>query len=236
MTAPWPPCCPQPWGGSAGRPRDPPRLSPAVAHFGAGSPPCPYLPPLPSPRSPGLQSHGGGPAHPDTATWERSPRGGAGLGKSCGLQGLMGLGCGKGHVQGLGQDMEGQKAPTNGPKCPWDHWGVPALPEVSATGPGAEESPIAAVTWVGVASPMGAAQPPTSAPAPAALSISPGPGWDWTYFMGDRTRSLAGALRLLGRLGHGLGQLQDFSHHPHPACLPGKSSDKPVSARRGSQS
>lgn len=54
-----------------------------------------------------------GPAHPDVANWERSPRGGVGLGKSCGLQVSMELGWGKGHRQ----DMEGQKAHSNGPKC-----------------------------------------------------------------------------------------------------------------------
>lgn len=48
----------------------------------------------------------------------RPTRVGVGLSKSCRLQGLTGLGWGKGHVQELGQDMEGQKAPTNGPKCP----------------------------------------------------------------------------------------------------------------------
>jgi len=41
VTAPQPLRYPQPWGGSAGCRRDPPRLSPAMAHFGAGSPPCP---------------------------------------------------------------------------------------------------------------------------------------------------------------------------------------------------
>lgn len=46
-----------------------------------------------------------------------------GLGKSCELQDLMGLGWGKGQMLGIGEDMEGQKAPTNGPKCPKDYGG-----------------------------------------------------------------------------------------------------------------
>ena len=42
------------------------------------------------------------------------------------------------------------------------------MPGVSTIGPGAEESSIPAVIWVEVASPMGAAQPPTLYQLPSA--------------------------------------------------------------------
>lgn len=66
---------------------------------------------------------------------------------------------------------------------------------------------------------MGAAQPPTSAPAPAALSISPGPGWDWTYFMGDQTRSSAGATQAGGKAGTRARAAVGLHPSP-PPCLP----------------
>lgn len=127
-----------------------------------------------------------------------------GLGKSCEL-----LGRGKGHVQGLAQDMEGQKAVAKGPKCPQDH---PVMLEVSTVGSGAEESPISAMIWVGGSSPMGAAQPPTSAPhqLPSASAQAP----DGTGRISRVTRPGAQQerLRLLGRLGQELRHLQDISH------------------------
>lgn len=76
--------------------------------------------------------------------------------------------------------------------------GILATPGVSTVGPGADESPILTMIWVGAASPMGPTQPPTSV---TAVNISPGPGWDWTYFIDDQTRSSAGATQAGGKAG-----------------------------------
>lgn len=98
-------------------------------------------------------------------------------------------------MQGLAQDMEGQKAVA---KMSPDH---PVMLRVSTVGSGAEESPISAVIWVEGSSPMGTAQPPTSAPSPATLSTSPGPRWDWKNLLGDQTRSSAGMAQAAEKAG-----------------------------------
>lgn len=63
---------------------------------------------------------------------------------------------------------------------------------------------------------MGAAQPPTSAPAPADLSS---PGWDWMCFTGDQTRSSAGAAQAGGKAGTWAGATAELLPSPS-LCLP----------------